>query len=113
MYETRETWFPCRSRSFAGFAGRMFHPHHRLPPEAPAGAAAPRQQEDGGPAPFTVDIRLSLGDDAAAARFLAGPSADQLKGICSLMETVVLDDNAAFFTAADAGIIDRMRARGP
>ncbi|MDR2247810.1 MAG: hypothetical protein LBE17_14260, partial [Treponema sp.] len=80
-----------------------FSPITAIPPAAPV--SAPRQQGDGGPAPFTVDIRLSLGDDAAEARFLAGPSADQLAGIYNFMELAVLDDKASktIFTATEAG----------
>ncbi|MDR2246460.1 MAG: hypothetical protein LBE17_07310, partial [Treponema sp.] len=81
-----------------------FNPITAIPPAAPGGAVPTQRQGDGGPAPFTVDIRLSLGDDAAAARFLAGPSTDQLKGIYNFMELVVLNDdtNKTIFTAAEA-----------
>jgi hypothetical protein len=82
-----------------------FNPITAIPPAAPGAAVPTRQQGDGGPAPFTVDIRLSLGDDAAEAeaRFIAGPDEGQLKGIYNFMELAVLDDKAAFFTAAEAG----------
>jgi hypothetical protein len=46
-------------------------------PITPTDPNPPQQQEeDAGPASFTVDILI--GDDAAEARFLAGPSTDQL-----------------------------------
>jgi hypothetical protein len=56
-----------------------------------------------------VDRHLARGEDAAAARVRAGPEADKLADIYNFMELVVLNDKAAFFTAAEAGLIPPFR----
>jgi hypothetical protein len=59
-------------------------------PITPTDSSPPqRQEEEDGPASFTVDILF--GEAAAEARFLAGPAADQLGGLYNFMELVVLD----------------------
>jgi hypothetical protein len=70
--------------------------------EAPV--SPPQQQEEDGPASFTVDILI--GDDAVDGRFLAGPSTEQLGGLYNFMELVVMNGSTKDITVQQKSIGD-------